>query len=179
VSGLRIGIVSDTHASRSANEIPARLFDRLQGVDHILHAGDIVGLPILKALERIAPVTAVVGNMDRPELLSHLREREIVELGGRTIGVSHGHQPHALQSHYIARDYNDAAFDLFFGVMREQLPGAEIIVFGHFHRAVIRSWRDVLFINPGSIAPPHREPTFALLDLPSDGSRPAAQIVIL
>ena len=179
MKALRVGIISDTHASRSASEVPSQLFDRLQEVDHILHAGDIVSLPVLEALEAIAPLTAVAGNMDPPELRRRLKRREIIELAGRVIGLSHGHQPHALQDHYIAHDYNEAPFDLFFGVMREQLPGAEIIIFGHFHRPVVRTWRNRLFINPGSVAPPHREPTFALLDLPTDGVAPVAQIVVL
>jgi len=176
---VRIGLVSDTHAARSVHELPERLFERLKGTDHILHAGDIASLPVLDALSRIAPVTAVAGNMDPPELRDRLGSRQLLELGGRTIGLQHGHQPHALQDHYIASDYEDDRFELFFGVMKEQLPGAEIIVFGHFHRPLIKTWRGVLFINPGAIVRPHRQPTLAILELPALPAPPTAQIISL
>ena len=162
---MRIAVLSDTHVPASLRTLPDDLLRRLEGVDCILHAGDITTPEILARLERIAPTTAVVGNMDPPAMQLQLNEREILELGGHTLGLAHGHQQHALQDRYIGSAYDDPAFDLFYQAMSTQLPGAEIILFGHFHRPVIRHWKGILFINPGSIAPPHERPTFATLDL--------------
>ena len=55
--------------------------------------------------------------------------------------------------------------ELFFQLMSAQLPEAEIIVFGHFHRAVITHWNDILFINPGAVSTVHGESSFAMLEL--------------
>ncbi len=165
---VRIALLSDTHVPRALPSLPGELLDRLAGVDHILHAGDLSCGSVIERLESIAPTTAVVGNMDPPELRARLRDREVLKLAGRTIGLAHGHQRHALQDRYIGLDYEDDAFTLFYEAMAAQLPDAEIIVFGHFHRPVVKNWKGVLFINPGSIAPPHTRPTFAMLELGDD-----------
>lgn len=162
---MRIALVSDTHVPTSIRRVPEALLEAVRGVDRILHAGDLIEYAVFEQLDAIAPTTAVSGNMDPPELKTKLRDRELLQIAGRTIGLSHGHQRHALQDRYIAFSYDDPEFDLFYQAMVTQLPGAEIIVFGHFHQPVVKHWNDVLFINPGSIAPPHRRPTCALLDL--------------
>ncbi len=162
---MRIALVSDTHVPTSIRRVPEALLEAVRGVDRILHAGDLIEYAVFEQLDAIATTTAVVGNMDPPEVKARFRDREILEIAGRTIGLAHGHQPRALQDRYIAFGYDDPEFELFYQAMVAQLPGAEIIVFGHFHRPLVKRWNDVLFINPGSIAPPHRRPTYALLDL--------------
>src|SRR6185503_10507217 len=84
---MKIGAISDTHGHFDP-KIP-KLFD---GVDHILHGGDI-GLPwLILELEQIAPVTAVTGNSDTG--LSY-NETEAVQLGGRKFLVHHIVDPRA------------------------------------------------------------------------------------
>ena len=63
---MLIGVVSDTHGY-----LNPRVPELLQGVDHILHAGDIGDGGIIESLSEIAPVTVVRGNNDRtgPESL--------------------------------------------------------------------------------------------------------------
>ena len=165
---MRIALISDTHVPGSLRELPEVVIEKLQGVDRILHAGDLANLGILDRLIEIAPTTAVAGNIDAPEVKAKLHDRETLTLAGRAIGLAHGHQTHRLQERYIGSDYGADEFDLFYQAMAAQLPDAEIIVFGHFHRPLIKRWRDILFINPGSIAPPHVRPTFALLELGDD-----------
>ena len=70
---MTVGLISDTHGFWD-DRIPT-LF---AGVDHILHAGDIGDPSILMGLERIAPVTAVMGNCDGPPL--DAREIEVIDL---------------------------------------------------------------------------------------------------
>ena len=57
---FRIGIISDTHGLLRPEEER-----HLTGVDHIVHAGDIGRPEIVDALRRIAPLTAIRGNVDR------------------------------------------------------------------------------------------------------------------
>jgi len=165
---MRIGLVSDTHVPQALPDLPRTLLDRLEGVDRILHAGDLVSPSVVEKLETIAPTTAVAGNMDPPEVRASLSDREILPIAGRAIGLAHGHQRHALQDHYIGLGYDAPEFELFYRTMTAQLPGAEIIVFGHFHKPLVKRWRGILFVNPGAVAPPHRRPTCAILELGKD-----------
>jgi putative phosphoesterase len=162
---MRIALVSDTHIPASLTRLPEELLSQIQGVDAILHAGDITSSHVLDTLAEIAPVTAVAGNMDPPELAAKLSDRKLLQMGGKTIGLKHGHQPHGVQAHYIGCSYNTPEMEVFFQLMSAQLPGADIIVFGHFHRPIVKKWKDVLFINPGAVAPAHGACSFALLEL--------------
>ena len=90
---MRIALISDTHIPTSLDRLPDELLSHLVGVDAILHAGDIVSNDVLKTLAAIAPTTAVVGNMDPPEVADKLSDHELVRLEGRIIGLKHGHQP--------------------------------------------------------------------------------------
>jgi len=162
---VRIALVSDTHIPTSLNRLPESLLSQIAGVDAILHAGDIVSASVLETLSSIAPTTAVAGNSDPPEIAHTLSDQRLLKLGGRIIGLKHGHQPHGVQSHYIGSLYDAPEMEVFFQLMTAQLPTAEIIVFGHFHRPVIRHWNDILFINPGAVSSPRGEQSFAMLDL--------------
>jgi len=173
---LRIALVSDTHVPASLARLPGALLTQLEGVDAILHAGDLVHMSVVETLRRIAPTIAVAGNMDPPQVVTTLNDRAIVRLGGRTIGLKHGHQPHALQDRYIGLGYDAPEMDLFYEAMASQLPDAEIIVFGHFHSPVVRRWSNRLFVNPGAVAPTHGRSTFAFLEL---GTAVRARIVEL
>jgi len=122
-----IGVISDTH-----NYLDPRVFDLFQGVDHILHGGDI-GMPaLILELQTIAPVTAVLGNTDDPGI--HFRETEVVQLAGRKFLVHHIVDPNAPSDavkRRIARDKPD------------------VIVFGHTHKPFQQTIAGVLYFNPG------------------------------
>ena len=64
---MRLGVISDTHGL-----LRPQVFDVFSDVDHILHAGDVGPLSILRELERLAPVTAVYGNTDGSEVRARL-----------------------------------------------------------------------------------------------------------
>ncbi len=162
---MKIALVSDTHVPASLPRLPDRFLEKLAGVDAILHAGDLVTLEVLEELAVIAPTTAVTGNMDPPEVARRLNAQEILKMGGRTIGLKHGHQRRSLQSRYIGLSYDAPEFEHFHQAMATQLPDAEIIVFGHFHVPVVKKWNDRLFINPGAVAPTHGRSSFAILEL--------------
>ena len=108
----------------------------LAGVDLILHAGDVGGRAVIDALEGIAPVRAVRGNTDDPHD-PNLESRVDVELGGYRIHVSHGHELGSPTPERLA-----AAYD------------ADIIVFGHTHKAVVERVGGALVVNPGAAGSP-------------------------
>ena len=165
---MKIGLISDTHIPTSLLRLPDDLLAQLAGVDAILHAGDLVSLSVVETLKRIAPTTAVAGNMDPPEIASTLPDRVTLRFGGRSIGLKHGHQRRALQDQYIGLGYDTPGMESFYQAMAAQLPEAEIIVFGHFHAPVVKRWNDRLFVNPGSVVPTEGRSTFAFLELAAE-----------
>ena len=156
-----IGVVSDTHL-HAHQPLPAALLKELAGSKAILHAGDIACPEVLDALRQLAPVHAVCGNVDPPDL--GLPPRLQLQLGGFTIALTHGH----LGS---GRSTEERAVRAF--------PGADVVVFGHSHRPMVHRRPDgPLVVNPGSPTQPRGlRPTLALLDL--SGERPAARLVTL
>jgi putative phosphoesterase len=82
-----VGVISDTHGL-----LRPGVFEAFRGVSHILHAGDVGDAMILQDLAALAPVTAVWGNMDGPEIQAVTREEAAVELARTQIAVIHGHQ---------------------------------------------------------------------------------------
>ena len=148
---MKIGVLSDTHDHLDP-KIPA-LFD---GVDHILHAGDI-GLPwLILQLESIAPVTAVLGNTDAG--LS-FKETEIVRLDGRKFLV-----------HHIV-DVRAPTPPLNRRIIREN---PDVVIFGHTHKPFAEVVGSTLYFNPGYAGRPRfgLERSVAILDCDGAGVRP-------
>jgi putative phosphoesterase len=148
---MKIGVISDTH-----NFFDPRIPRLFQGVEHILHAGDI-GLPgILLELERIAPVTSVSGNTDEPGF--HYRETEMVTLAGRKFLIHHIVAPHHLS-------------DGFKATLERHQPA--VVVFGHTHKPFSERIGPILFFNPGYAGKSRfgMERTLALLHCDDHGIR--------
>lgn len=132
---MRIGLISDTHIPARARHIPAAVLAAFQGVDLILHAGDLVSLAALDELTAIAPVAAVAGNNDRPEVAERFGWRRELLLEGHRIGLVHGHEGKG-------RHTIDRALSHF--------PDFDCVVFGHSHSAVVEQRGKTLAVNPGS-----------------------------
>lgn len=122
----RIGLISDTHGY-----LDPRVATLLEGVDQILHAGDIGPRRILDALDHIAPVTAVLGNTDSE---AGLRETEVVRIGEWRILIQHIVDPERPLPELAER-------------LERVQPHA--VVFGHTHRIYCARHAGILFINPG------------------------------
>ena len=146
---FRIGIISDTHGLLRPEAERC-----LAGVDHIVHGGDIGGPDVIAALRRIAPVTAIKGNVDTGDWARDYADTEILRIAGRSIFVLH--------------DLKSLRID----------PGAlgiDIVVSGHSHLPKIDTIGGVLYLNPGSAGRRRfRLPiTLATLDVTPDCLRPA------
>ncbi len=121
---MRIGVISDTHGLLRPEAEAA-----LAGVGHIIHAGDIGGPDIVPRLRRLAPVTAIRGNVDVEAWAREFPETADLTLGGRSIHVLH--------------DLGALGFD----------PAARrisVVLSGHSHRPKVENADGVLYLNPGS-----------------------------
>jgi putative phosphoesterase len=124
---MKIGVVSDTHGLLRPEVMTA-----LAGVERILHLGDVGDDGILRELGKIAPVTAVKGNVDREGECARLPEIEILEVQGISIYLLH------------VIDHLD---------LDPKAAGFSAVLFGHSHKAEIRRHKDLLYFNPGSCGP--------------------------
>jgi uncharacterized protein len=145
---LRIGVISDTHGL-----LRPQAERRLAGVAHIIHAGDIGRPEVIAGLRRIAPVTAIRGNVDTSDWAEHYPDTELVRLGGRSI--------------YVLHDLKELQLD-------PVLRGLDVVVSGHSHRARVETINGVLYLNPGSAGPRrfNLPITLATLELTASGLRP-------
>ncbi len=128
---MLVGVISDTHSY-----MDVRALQLLQGVDHILHAGDIGDAEIIEELQGIAPVTAVRGNVDRePPTLLYPAE-ETLELENYRIFLTHQVKPPKREADLALEGYRQA--------------GVDVVVYGHSHIAYQQHWGGILFFNPGA-----------------------------
>jgi putative phosphoesterase len=149
----RVGVVADTHCPEFIDRLPDRLFEVLDGVELLLHAGDISSEDTLEALGRLAPVEAVRGDHDR--LMGNLPVSREVIVEGRRIVVVHGQRSHWIE------EPNTLLWTLSLGYflpdrglpegLRRRFPHADAIVYGHTHRARAETVDGVLLFNPGGV----------------------------
>ena len=124
---MKIGVISDTHGL-----LRPEALEFLRGSEHIIHAGDIGSPEIVPALEKIAPVTAIRGNVDTQPWARRFAETEVVELEGFHI--------------YVIHDVN--ALDL-----KPAAAGFAAVISGHSHKPGQATRDGVLYFNPGSAGP--------------------------
>jgi uncharacterized protein len=149
----RIGVIADTHSPEFLDRLPKRIFEVLNGVDLILHAGDVGGAQTIAELERIAPVEAVRGDHDR-ELVALPLSREVI-LEGKRIVIVHGNRTRWIEEPQtllwtLSLGYVHPNAGLPRALSR-RFPGADAIVFGHTHRAHMEMRQGTLLFNPGAV----------------------------
>ena len=123
----RIGVISDTHGLLRPEALAA-----LEGVHHILHAGDVGEPGILDALARLAPVTAIRGNVDRGDWAADLPDTATVTSDGLAIHMIHDRKT-------LRADPMDEGWD--------------VVISGHSHKSGIEEAGGVLWLNPGAAGP--------------------------
>jgi putative phosphoesterase len=145
----RIGVISDTHGY-----LDPQVLEEFAGVDHIIHAGDIMDASTLETLGHVAPVTAVSGNMDDGKLGKLPRE-----VTGKVGGVRFlvGHKRKRLMKRHLSGKVE--------GLGKHEVP--DLVVCGHDHLPAVQWVDGTLFLNPGSASAPHYEdddPTIAIVE---------------
>jgi hypothetical protein len=151
-----IGLISDTHSL-----VRPEVFDALNGVKLILHAGDVGGRAVLDELRAIAPVRAVYGNTDMAGD-PFLEESIDLDADGLSIHVSHGHEVGAPTPARLLARYT-----------------ADVIVYGHTHKPLIEQAGQRLVVNPGAAGPRRFNLKPSVGRLTIDGGLAAAEIVWL
>ena len=150
---MRIGVVADTHCPEYLDELPASLFERLRGVDLILHAGDVGGTRTLEQLRELAPVEAVRGDHDHAN--GELPRSRELELAGRRVAIVHGNRSRLLEE--PATFLSTIALGFWFptpglaGTLRRRFPRADVIVYGHIHEPRAEFVGGALLFNPGAV----------------------------
>ncbi|HEU5412587.1 MAG TPA: metallophosphoesterase family protein [Candidatus Angelobacter sp.] len=148
-----IGVISDTHGLLRPEAVQA-----LHGSEHIIHAGDIGAPEIIAELKKIAPVTAIRGNVDVQTWAREFPETEVVELVGKTIYVIHD---------VNAMDLNPAA------------AGFAMVISGHSHQPRQETKNGVLYLNPGSAGPRRFKLPISVAKIRIDGDALTAEILVL
>lgn len=147
----RVGLVSDTHGC-----LRPALFRALEGVDRVIHAGDVEDPSHLVDLEAIAPVTAVAGNVDGADVRAMAPEQAEIDVADVRVAVIHGHQVHPDYERLVAR-----------------FPTARVIVHGHTHVPRCMPVGDVLIVNPGAAGRSQKgyAPSLAILEISGGNAR--------
>ena len=135
---MKIAILSDTHGL-----LRPEVMEYLQTVDAILHGGDINRQSLVDELRQYAPLYVVRGNNDKDwaEAIPH---DLTVTLGGVTFFMVHNKKE-----------------------VPADLPGVDVVVFGHSHKYMQQEQDGVLWLNPGSFGPRrfHQEITMILAEV--------------
>lgn len=157
---MKLGIISDTHGLLRPEVAPA-----LHGVDQILHLGDVGKISILDELAKIAPVTAVRGNVDREGACGKLPETEVVLVEDSVRGGRYIYMLHDLKALHL-----DPAAAKFAAVLH-----------GHTHVPNFYTKKGVLYFNPGSCGPRRFElpVTVGLLTITRSGALDASVISLI
>ena len=122
-----VGLISDTHGL-----VRPEALNALEGVELILHAGDVGGRHVLEALSAIAPLIAIRGNVDGETWAASLPERRIAEAGGIDV--------------YMLHDVKELGPD--------PLPeDIRVVLSGHSHKPSVTERNGILYVNPGSAGP--------------------------
>jgi hypothetical protein len=160
---VRVVVISDTHAPRRWKSCPPAVALRLRNADLILHAGDVCTPAVLDELSAYAPVRAVLGNNDGPDVAAWPAPPTAeLDLDGLPTAMIHDSGP---KQGRLPR-------------LRRQFPAARLIVFGHSHIPWNESDGTVTAFNPGSPTDRRAQPqgTIGVLRI-EDGRLLEAQIV--
>ena len=159
----RIGVISDTHIPQKAARVPDAALRHFADVELILHAGDLSTLAVLDQLVAYAPVEAVQGNIEQPEVMAALPIKREIDVGGCVIGLVHilG------ERQYYAR------------TARRAFSGARVVVFGHSHIPYLEDSGGQLLLNPGSATDRRHQPACTIALLTIENGQPRAEILAL
>ena len=141
----KIGVISDTHIPQF-KQLPPAIWQYFDGVERIIHAGDLSVLSVISELETIAPVVAVQGNVEEEEVTLQLPIKREIMVGKCRIGIVH-----------ILGDSRTRA-----RVARQEFPNARVVIFGHSHIPWNEDANGQLLFNPGSATDRRRQPTCSI-----------------
>ena len=154
-------VVADTHIPRRARALPEELVPHLKEADLILHAGDLIEPSLLDELSAHAPVRAVKGNVDPPDL--DLPETLELGFGGVRVAMIHDSGRKEGRRRRLTRRF----------------PEARVVVFGHSHIPFLEDKDGLLLLNPGSPTDKRQQPEYTFALLRAEEGRVWAEILTL
>lgn len=172
---FKIGVLADTHIPDRTPSLNPEFLAAIsaEGVDLIMHAGDISVGRVLYELEAIAPVVAVRGNRDFL-LIGRLPMVQVIEKHGIKIALMHGHMNFFTywldKVMYVVKGYDRQRYTSRLG---RAAPDATVYVFGHTHHAENFWHEGKYYFNPGSITYgdfPDRQRSWGILEIHPDSS---------
>jgi uncharacterized protein len=167
--GVRVAVLSDTHAPRRWHGCPPAVAAVLEHCELILHAGDVCTAQVLTELAQWAPVHAVLGNNDGPDVRDWgAAETLLLDVAGLSVAMIHDSGPAVGRASRL----------------RRRFPDAGLVIFGHSHIPWDervpwdKSAAGQRLFNPGSPTDRRRQPrgTMGLLDV-RDGELVSCQLV--
>jgi len=160
---VRVVVLADTHAPRRWRVCPPRVAGHLRRADLILHAGDVCTASVLTELAEYAPVVAVLGNNDGPDVADWgaVATAEL-DLDGLRVAMVH--------------DSGAAAGRM--ARMRRRFLAADLVVFGHSHIPLDQSGPGLRIFNPGSPTDRRRQPHGTLGVVEIDSGRLAKAAIV-
>ncbi len=147
---MRVAVLADTHSPRRWTSCPPSVARALEGVDAILHAGDVCRAETLEELSAWAPVHAVLGNNDTADVAAWgAPERLELDLGGVPVAMIHDS---GAAKGRPAR-------------LRAMFPAARLVVFGHSHIPLDETHDGQRILNPGSPTDRRRQPRATMAEV--------------
>ena len=142
---MKMAVISDTHIPSKAKSLPDTLLKNINGVDLIVHAGDMVDIVVYNQLREIAPVRAVSGNVDRTAIKNNFPAKQNFSCKKYKFGVIHSHQ-------FSKGNLNKLLY---------QFPESDVIIFGHTHKPYNHYHDGILLFNPGSPTDKRLQPHYS------------------
>ena len=148
---MKIAVLYDTHYIAGFTRLPVDFWRHFDGVEQILHCGDIGDKDLYGDFAAIATETAVLGNNDGLVFGGTLPERQIFTIEGVRIGMFHGHRWKAP-----------------FGFTKEDI---DLLLCGHTHVPRDEMIDGIRVINPGSVTRPRggSHPSMGILEICDGG----------
>ncbi|KUP08169.1 phosphodiesterase [Bacillus coahuilensis m2-6] len=144
---MRVIVVSDTHIPKGRRVLPKKLIRDIQTCQLVIHCGDFHTIETFERMKLYADLLAVYGNVDDSQIVEVLSFKEIVELEGVKVGVTHGHGK--------GKTTLKRVMDLFTN------QDVDLVLFGHFHIPFHEKIDEKTYFNPGSPTDKRREKYFS------------------
>jgi len=163
---MLIGLLSDTHIAFPSQPLPPQVLTAFNGVDLILHMGDVWIPSVLDTLESVAPVIAARGDDDMDDDFgedSRMKRTQVLEVEGVTLWATHIKPRYGL---IVPQEQSNT----YSAIFRQKPAGdpvdpPDVVVFGHTHFAEIADYKGVLLVNPGSPTMPSYIPKLGSVGL--------------
>ena len=158
---MKIAVISDSHYNENSIKL---IENQLKDIDILLHCGD--GAPDVNYIKNFfyGEIYAVRGNCD---ITSEYPIERIIEIKDKKIYITHGHM------YNVKSEYNTIFY-------KGKEVNADIVLFGHTHKAMISNYENLIIMNPGSISLPYGRDrkTMGIIEILNDNKIEAKLIEI-